>query len=328
MTSALITGAAGQDGILLSQLLIADGYDVVGLVKPGTDATILHRYAAAVTVIECDLGDVDDFRGALLDVSPDEIYNFGGISSIVESVENPEMTHRVNVGAVETILAAMGEIAAAHECRFVQAASGTIFEGSEIAPQSEQTPRAPRTPYAVAKARTLELIADARSRDGLFASAAILYNHESPLRGSGFVTRRITEAAALIAAGRLDVLELGNIDVCRDWGWAPDYVRGMKLMMGAEHPDDFILATGEINYLRDFLELAFSAAGIDDWTDHVRTRDDLKRTTDPSVLRGDSSKARRVLGWERTKSFPQIAEAMVAYDRLLLEDPQALWHEA
>ncbi len=327
MTSAIITGAAGQDGILLSQLLIAEDVDVVGLVKPGTDASVLLRYAPAVTVVECDLGDATVFRDALLDTHPDQIYNFGGVSSIMESVNNPEMTHLVNVGAVETILAVMREIGPGRECRFVQAASGTVFEGSEISPQNETTPRAPRTPYAIAKARTLELIAEARSRDGLFASAAILYNHESPLRGSGFVTRRITEAAAQIAAGRLDVLELGNIDVCRDWGWAPDYVRGMKLMMDAERPDDFVLATGEVNWLRDFLELAFTAAGVADWNDHVRTREDLRRTTDPSVLRGDSSKAVRDLGWQRTKSFPQIAEAMVAYDQLLLQNPRALWHE-
>jgi GDPmannose 4,6-dehydratase len=327
MTSALITGAAGQDGILLSQMLLADGYRVRGLVKPGMDSSVLHRYAARVEVVSCDLGDPDALRAVIAADVPDEIYNLGGISSIMESVNNPQMTHQVNVGAVETILGAMAELAPLRGCRFVQASSGTIFEGSEVPFQNESTPRVPHTPYALAKAEAMERITAAREDQGLFASAAILYNHESPLRGSGFVTRRITEGAAQIAAGLTDVLELGNIDVCRDWGWAPDYVRGMRLMMAADQPGDYVLATGEINWLKDFLRLAFEAAGIADWQDHVHTRDDLRRTTDPTVLRGDSAKAQRELGWSRTRTFPDIAEAMVAYDMQLLKEPAALWHE-
>ena len=326
MKSALITGAAGQDGILLSQLLVADGYRVIGLVKPGTPADELHRYAGSVEVVDCDLGDPVDLRSVVLDVAPDEIFNLGGISSIMESVNNPEMTHRVNVGAVDTILSAMAERGPG-TCRFVQASSGTIFEGSDVPLQDERTPRSPHTPYAVAKAAAMDLITAAREERGLFASAAILYNHESPLRGAGFVTRRITEGAARIAAGLDDVLELGNIDVCRDWGWAPDYVRGMRLMMAAERPDDYILATGQVNWLKDFLAIAFTAAGIEDWQQHVHTREDLRRTTDPTILRGDSTRAYEELGWRHTRTFPEIAEAMVAYDMLLLADPEALWHE-
>lgn len=328
MTRALITGAAGQDGVLLSQQLLADGYDVVGLIKPGTSAEPLERYAPEATVIECELGEVDEVTSTVVDVAPDEVYNLGGVSSIMESVNHPELTHRVNVGAVEAILTAMDILAPRVECRLVQAASGTIFEGTEVSPQDELTPRSPHTPYAQAKAETMDLIAHAREERGRFATAAILYNHESPLRGNGFVTRRITEGAARIAAGLADVLELGNLDVCRDWGWAPDYVRGMRLMLAAPTPQDYVLATGEVNLLTDFLRLAFTAAGIDDWTQHVRTRDDLRRTTDPSVLRGDSSKAYRELGWQHTRTFAQIAEEMVRYDLRLLEDPQALWHES
>jgi GDPmannose 4,6-dehydratase len=326
MKSALITGAAGQDGILLSQMLVADGYRVVGMIKPGMSGAGLHAYAPPVDVIDCDLADSDGLRDLIARTHPDEIYNLGGVSSIVESVNHPEMTHRVNVGAVEVILDAMTSLAPS--CRFVQAASGTIFEGSEIEPQTETTPRSPRTPYAMAKAETLDLIADARARHGLHASAAILYNHESPLRGSGFVTRRITEGAARIAAGLQETLELGNIDVCRDWGWAPDYVRGMRAMMAADEPDDYILATGTTHWLREFLELAFVAVGIDDWHDRVVTREDLRRTTDPVVLRGDSTKAHTRLGWQHTRTFAQIAQEMVAYDIRLVVDPQALWHES
>ena len=322
---ALITGAAGQDGIVLSQLLLADGYRVTGLVKPGTPTATLLRYAPAITIVEGDLGDFEEVRCTVVDLEPDEIYNLGGISSIMESVNFPEMTHQVNVGAVEAILLAMTQMKSKSP-RFVQAASGTIFEGTEISPQNEFSPRSPKTPYAIAKAESLQLI-DAARGGGLFATAAILYNHESPLRGSGFVTRRITEAAARIAAGQQEYLELGNVDVSRDWGWAPDYVRGMRLIMGAESPHDYVLATGESHELTEFIELAFQAAGITDWQSVVRAKDELRRATDPTLLRGDSTRAYTELGWQHTKNFAQIAEAMVSYDVKLLNDPAALWHE-
>lgn len=325
MTTALITGAAGQDGILLSQALLAEGYRVVGLIKPGTSGAVLHAYAPKVEVVDCDLADLTALTDLVTHVAPDEIYNLGGVSSIVESVNHPEMTHRVNVEAVAALLDAIAALPL--PCAFVQAASGTVFEASEIEPQDESTPRAPRTPYACAKAETLDLVAAARTERGLRASAAILYNHESPLRGSGFVTRRITEGAARIAAGLQETLELGNIEVCRDWGWAPDYVRAMRAMALADEPDDYILATGEAHWLREFLEIAFRAVGIADWTERVVTRDDLRRTTDPAVLRGDSRRAYERLGWRHTRTFAQIAEEMVAFDMRLVRDPQALWHE-
>jgi GDPmannose 4,6-dehydratase len=326
MPTALITGAAGQDGILLSQMLVAEGYSVVGLIKPGTGGSQLHSYASAVRILDCDLADSEQLGAVLASVQPDEIYNLGGVSSIVESVNHPEMTQRVNVGAVETILTTMATDL--RGARFVQAASGTIFEGSDSAPQDESTPRSPRTPYARAKAETMELIAAAREQHGVHASAAILFNHESPLRGSGFVTRRITEAAARIAAGLQSELELGNLDVCRDWGWAPDYVRGMRMMMAADEPADYALATGQTHWLKDFLRIAFERAGLPDWESYVVTRDDLRRSTDPTVLCGNSEKAYRALGWQHTKTFSEIAEAMVDYDARLIRDPQALWHES
>lgn len=323
---ALITGAAGQDGILLARMLERDGVEVVGLVRDPADAADLLRYAPRTTVVGCDLGDGPALRRLVVELAPDRIFNLGGISSIMESVREPELTHRVNVGAVEAILAAMRELGPASGTRFVQAASGTVFEGAETSPQDERTPRSPRTPYALAKARTLELVDEAREQ-GLFATAAILYNHESPLRGPGFVTRRITQGAAAIAAGRQELLELGNIDVSRDWGWAPDYVRGMRLMAEAPAPHDYVLATGVSHELTDFIDLAFRAAGIDDWRAVVRTSDELRRQTDPTLLRGDSSRAYAELGWEHTVGFAGIAEAMVRYDERLLADPTALWFE-
>jgi GDPmannose 4,6-dehydratase len=322
---ALITGAAGQDGILLSQQLLAEGARVTGLVKPGADGVVLSRYAPDVRIVECDLADNRALAHVIAEASADEIYNLGGVSSIVESIENPELTRRVNVGAVETILQTMR--GSSKPVKFVQAASGTIFEGTDVSPQDESTPRSPKTPYAQAKARSLELI-DAARGEGLFATAAILYNHESPLRGEGFVTRRITQGAARIAAGLQEHLELGNIDVSRDWGWAPDYVRGMRAMLRADTPHDYVLATGTSHQLTEFIELAFRAAGIDDWQAVVRTNEGLRRQTDPVLLRGDSSRAYAELGWQHTRTFAQIAEAMVAYDRLLIDDPNALWRES
>lgn len=325
MPTALITGAAGQDGILLAGMLAADGYRVVGLIKPGTSGAVLRAYAPSVEVVDVDLADSAGLAGLIAGVAPDEIYNLGGVSSITESVEQPELTRLVNVGAIETILAAMRTLPG--PCALVQAASGAVFEGTDVEPQSESTPMAPRTPYAVAKAETIALIRSARG-EGLHASSAILYNHESPLRGSGFVTRRITEAAARISAGRQDTLELGNIEVLRDWGWAPDYVRGMRLMMAADEPDDYVLATGVAHHLAEFLAIAFAAAGLDDWREYVVTRDDLRRVTDPTLLRGDSTRAVEALGWQHTRTFPEVAEAMVAFDCRLIDEPTALWREA
>lgn len=322
---ALITGAAGQDGILLSQDLLASGAEVVGLVKPGTDTSFLLRYAPAVQVIDCDLSDSVSLRRALDDASADEIYNLGGISSIVESFNDPVGTHAVNVGAVRTILEALAENPG--HGRLVQASSGTIFEKTDVAPQNEATPRAPHSPYAKAKAEAMDLIAQYRSDHGVHASAAILYNHESPLRGSGFVTRRITEGVARIAAGQQQGLELGNLDVSRDWGWAPDYVRGMQLMMRTAEPRDYILATGLTHQLSEFLQLAFAAVGIDNWAEHVTVREDLKRDSDPVALKGNSSAAYRDLSWQHTKSFAEMVQAMVDFDRELLVNPEALWQE-
>ena len=328
---ALITGVAGQDGTLLSQMLLADGHEVVGLVKPDHDYTTYSKYAPTAEVLECDLGDPNALEQLVIDVAPDEIYNFGGISSLVEASANPELTHIINVVAVEAILAGMKTLASRARgttatVRFVQAASGTVFEGTEISPQDERTPRCPVTPYAIAKAQTLELIDIARAQ-GLFATAAILYNHESPLRGESFVTRRITHGVAKIAAGQQEFLELGNLDVSRDWGWAPDYVRGMRAMLAAKAPHDYVLATGQSHELKDFITQAFKAAGIHDWQSVVRTNDDFRRQTDPTLLRGNSTRAYKELGWQHTKSFEGIVEAMVAYDQLLLTDPEALWRE-
>ena len=319
---ALITGACGQDGILLAHRLVSAGDEVSGLVKPGTDDATLRRYAPGIRIVECDLADVEGLARVVRDLGPDEIYNLAGVSSIVDSWTDPELTQRVNVDAVAALLAAAESLPA--PARFLEASSGAIFEGVSVSPQDESTTPAPISPYAKSKAAAMVLVRGARER-GLHAVSAILYNHESPLRGVNFVTRRISQQVALIGAGKAQSVELGSLDVSRDWGWAPDYVDGMLRMMRAAESDDFVLATGQVHQLEQFLASAFAAIGIDDWRPFVVSRPDLRRTVDPSVLCGNARSAYSRLGWSHTKEFGEIAGAMVAYDRELLADPLALW---
>jgi GDPmannose 4,6-dehydratase len=326
---ALVTGVAGQDGTILSKSLLAEGYQVVGLIKPGTSADMLLRYAPEVNIREVELSDQDQLEKTIVDVDPHEIFNFGGISSIVESVNNPELTHSVNVGSVQAILRGMKAMKEkGSNPKIVSAASGTIFEGVDKAPQTEETTPEPKSPYAQSKAEVINMLKAARLEDQLFASAAILYNHESPLRGEGFVTRKISMAVARISQGQQDILELGDIEVARDWGWAPDYVRCMRLMLGTATPSDFILATGISHRLSFFVQRAFSAVGINNWQDHVVSTSDNLRKVDTNLLVGDSRKAYIELGWRHTVDFDRIAAAMVKYDLELLKDPTALWRES
>ena len=325
---ALITGVAGQDGTILSQFLVGEGYQVTGLIKPGTGADTLLRYAPEVKILEVELSDQDHVEKTVVDTNPDEIYNFGGISSIVESVNNPELTHEVNVGSVQAILRSMATLQEnSNSPKLVAAASGTIFEGVDKAPQTEESIPEPKSPYAQSKAEVIRLLKSARDEQGLFATAAILYNHESPLRGEGFVTRKITMAVAKISQGQQDILELGDIEVARDWGWAPDYVRCMRLMLGTPTPSNFILATGISHRLSFFVQRAFEAVGITNWQDYVVSTSDNLRKVDTNLLVGDSRKAYIELGWRHTVDFDRIAAKMVQYDLELLRDPNALWHD-
>lgn len=323
----LVTGVAGQDGTILSGKLTREGHDVVGLVKPGTDVSLLRRYVPDALIVECDLADDRALRATVVDVAPDQIFNLAGISSIIESVNNPELTHQVNVVAVQAIVDGMRALATTGTTRprLVAAASGTIFEGVDKAPQTEASEMAPSTPYAKSKAEVIEYLRQVRRDEGIFAVSAILYNHESPLRGPNFVTRKITMAVARIAAGQQETLELGDIDVARDWGWAPDYVEGMRLMLGAPEPRDYLLATGISHRLSFFIGKAFAAAGIADWRDRVVSTSENRRNVDTNLLVGDSRAARVDLGWRHTVDFDEMAATMVRHDMALLEDPDALW---
>ena len=318
---ALITGAAGQDGTILSHLLSRDGVQIVGLVKPGTDASALRRYAPEIEIIEADLSETDELRRIAIDARPDQIFNLGGFTSPAESWEHAQETRHVNVDAVAALLDAQAHLPGS---RLFQASSASIFEGVDRSPQTERMERLPKSPYGQSKAEAMDLVNTARDR-GQFAVCGILYNHESPLRSDNFVTRKISKGVARIAAGLQEVIDLGDIEVARDWGWAPDYVRAMRLMLDADIPHDYVLATGISHRLSFFIAKAFAAVGIHDWQDKVSAHSDRKHGADTNLLVGDSRAAYLELGWRHTIDFDLMAVAMVKHDVALLEDPNALW---
>ena len=323
MPTALITGVAGQDGTILSAMLARDGVDVVGLIKPGSNVTLLRRYVPDVRLVEQDLADLQGLTALVSEVKPDELYNLGGFTAPAESWEHQEEVQRINVDAVEAILNALR--AHSPRTRMFQASSASVFEGVDRIPQDERTEFTPKTPYGESKLAAMQLVDEARERDGLFTTAGILYNHESPIRGDNFVTRRVTKAVARISRGLQDSLELGDIEVARDWGWAPDYVRGMRLMLAAEVPRDYVLASGISHRLSFFIRRAFESVGILNWADYVTSASDRKRSVDTNRLVGDTSAIKRDLGWRPTMDFDDMVRAMVAYDLALLDDPEALW---
>jgi GDPmannose 4,6-dehydratase len=318
---ALVTGAAGQDGTILCTLLEREGADVVALVKPGTDTTDLRRYVPGLTVVESDLADTAGLAAIVEDAQPQEVYNLGGFTAPGESWSHEEEVRVVNVDAVAAIIGAVERVPG---CRMFQASSASIFEGVDRSPQTERMERMPKSPYAVSKRDAMDLVDAARDR-GVHAVAGILYNHESPLRGENFVTRKVTMGVARIKAGLQDVIELGDIETARDWGWAPDYVRAMQLMVRADVPHDYVLATGISHRLSFFIGKAFAAAGIHDWQDRVISTSDNSRPVDTNLLVGDSRSAYLELGWRHTVDFDSMAAIMVGHDMALLEDPMALW---
>ncbi len=320
---ALITGATGQDGVILSRVLAGRGVETVGLVKPGASVDQLVAYAPSVSVVEVDLGDPDSLHSVVREVDPTHLWNFGGFTAPGDSWDRAAEVERINVDAVSAIIAAL--IGQALPARLFQASSATVFEGSDRSPQTESTEFSPKSPYAQSKARAMELVREARSASGLFACSGIFYNHESPLRGENFVTRKVSMAVARINVGLADSLELGDVEVARDWGWAPDYVRATMLMLEADSPKDYVLATGISHRLSFFVQKAFAAAGISNWQDYVVSTAANTRPTDTNLMVGDSRAAYLDLGWRHTVDFDSMAAIMVAHDIALLSDPSAVW---
>ncbi|HEY0167859.1 MAG TPA: GDP-mannose 4,6-dehydratase [Jatrophihabitans sp.] len=318
--TAFVTGITGQDGGYLTERLLAEGVSVHGLVHGHDEqASALTRRCPAAVLHEGDLTDGDRIRALIAELEPDEVYNLGGISSVAFSWEQPVLTGQVSgLGAV-AVLDACWQLQqrTGRPVRVLQASSAEIFGNPEQAPQNELTPLRPGTPYGAAKAYAHQMAAIFRSR-GLAASAVILYNHESPRRPETFVTRKITAAAARIAAGRQDSLSLGSLDVRRDWGWAPDYVEAMVRAVRHSQADDYVIATGESHTVADFVAAAFDAAGVADWQSRVRVDPSFVRPADATEQRGDATKARTVLGWAPTRDFAAVVAAMVEADLSLL----------
>ena len=313
--TALVTGVAGQDGVLLARRLLADGHRVVGTRLPGP-LPQLAPYLEGVELREHDIRDTSAFERLLVAEEPDEIYNLAGFTSVGSSWDHRELVEQVNATAVEQMLDTLiaWRDRTGREPRFFQASSSEVFGPVAANPQREDTAHDPQNPYAESKSRAHALTVRAREQHGLYASVGILYNHESPLRDTRFVTRKITRAAAEIAVGRRDSLTLGNLDVSRDWGAAQDYVAAMQGVLQHHEPGDFIIATGHLHSLKDLLEQAFAAAGVaDPWT-YVQQDESLLRTSDAPGLIGDAGKAQRELGWTAVTSFEDLVAEMVRVD--------------
>lgn len=303
--SALVTGVTGQDGVLLARLLRGHGMRVVGTVPPGSGADDAYLvYLDGVELVEHDVSDTDGFRALLRTHLPHEVYNLASLSSVGHSWDQPDLVAEVNGGAVERMVAALVAQRAedGREIRLFQASS------------SEELGEAADSPYAKAKRRARDAVARARDEHGLYACSGILHNHESPLRGRGFVTRKITRAAAEIALGRRDQVSLGNLEVSRDWGAARDYVEAMRLMLRQDAPADLPLGTGVGHTLHDLLRTAFTAAGIDDPSAHVIQDPALLRPTDARAMVADPEPAAVALGWRATTAFEDVIEEMVDVD--------------
>jgi len=318
MKSALITGVTGQDGTYLAEHLLAQGYNVYGLVHGQNNPRlgVIERIAPGIEFVEGDLLDQSSLIAALETCQPSEVYNLGAISFVGLSFKQAALTGEVTGLGVTRMLDAIRTVNS--QIRFYQASSSEMFGKVRETPQTEATPFHPRSPYGVAKVYGHYITVNYRESYGIFACSGILFNHESPRRGMEFVTRKITNGVAKIKLGRQKQLALGNLDAQRDWGFAGDYVRAMHLMMQQDEADDYVIATGETHSVREFLELAFRHVGLD-WQEHVVSDPRFMRPAEVDVLIGDATKARTRLGWTPTVSFAELVAMMVENDLRMQE---------
>ncbi|MFI6499315.1 GDP-mannose 4,6-dehydratase [Nonomuraea typhae] len=327
---ALITGITGQDGSYLAEHLLAQGYEVWGLARGQANPRVsrMRKLLADVQVVRGDLLDQGSLISAVERVQPDEVYNLGAISFVPMSWEQAELTAEVTGMGVLRMLEAIrvcsgvsrgGGTRSTGQIRFYQASSSEMFGQVTETPQTERTGFHPRSPYGVAKAYGHFLTQNYRESYGMFAVSGILFNHESPRRGAEFVTRKVTLGAARIKLGLAAELRLGNLEARRDWGFAGDYVRAMHLMLQAGTPEDYVIGTGRMKSVRELVEAAFTAAGLD-WERHVVCDQTLHRPAEVDLLCADPKKARVQLGWEPTVSFDDLVAMMVESDLRLLSE--------
>jgi len=324
MRKALITGCTGQDGSYIAEFLLAKGYEVHGLKRRGSSFNTnrvdhifrdLHETDNRFFLHYADLTDGSSLSSLLHNLEPDEIYNLGAQSHVKVSFEIPEYTADVVACGTLRLLEAMR--LTGFKCRFYHASSSEMF-GSAAPPQSEATAFHPRSPYACAKVFGHNITVNYRETYGIHASSGILFNHESPRRGETFVTRKITRAVARIKYGVQQKLFLGNLNAYRDWGYAPDYVRAMWLILQQERPDDYVIGTGEAHSVREFVELAFATADLD-WHKYVEIDPRYFRPTEVDYLCADATKARKVLDWKPTVTITELVRIMVEADMKELE---------
>jgi GDPmannose 4,6-dehydratase len=312
---AFITGITGQDGSYLAEILLEKGYDVYGMIRRSSSfntARIDHIFGD-VELVFGDLTDGSVLNQLMRTIRPDEVYNLGAQSHVRVSFDVPEYTADADAMGTLRLLDAIREEGV--ECRFYQASSSEMFGQAAEIPQRESTPFHPRSPYGVAKVFSYWITRNYREAYGMYAVNGILFNHESPRRGPTFVTRKITRAVGAILRGEQSDLKLGNLDARRDWGFARDYMEGAWMMLQADEPDDFVLATGETHSVEDFLEEAFTYAGLD-WREYVKIDPRYFRPSEVDVLIGDYSKAREELGWEPVVRFQELVRMMVDADRV------------
>lgn len=314
---ALITGVTGQDGAYLAELLLNKGYEVYGMVRrSASPEAVLERLrwigvADRVQIVLGDLLDQGSLTRVVREVRPDEIYNLAAQSFVGASWDQPHLTGSVTGLGVANILEVLRY--EAPEARFYQASSSEMYGRVQEPIQSETTPFYPRSPYAVAKMYGHWLTVNYRESYGLHASCGILFNHESPLRGLEFVTRKVTDAVAQIKLGKATKVELGNLDAKRDWGHARDYVDAMWRILQQDTPDDYVIATGRTVTVREMCDMAFKAAGLN-YEDHVVVSEKFFRPAEVDILLGDPTKAKNTFGWEPTTTLEQMMTEMVEAD--------------
>ncbi len=316
MKKALITGINGMDGSHLADLLLEKGYQVFGLERRSSSKNRVNtgHLEGKITFLTGDLTDQNSLVRALKQSDPDEVYNLASQSFVGESWNTPEQTSDVTGLGVLRMLEAIREYDVDNTIKFYQASSSEMFGRMVENPASETTPFYPRSPYGVAKLYGHWITKNYRESYGMYACSGILFNHESERRGIEFVTRKISDGVARIGHGLETHITLGNLDSYRDWGYAPDYVEVMWRMLQQDKPDDFVIATGETHSIREFLTIAFERIGVADWLDYVKQDPKYMRPAEIDVLRGDSSKAKRDLGWQPTITFEQLVHRMVDSD--------------
>ncbi len=321
MPKALITGITGQDGSYLADFLLDKGYEVIGVVRRSSTINFdrLRHIQDRLAIVQGDLLDQVSLIHLLQEHQPDEVYNLAAQSFVPTSFNQPVLTGEVTALGVTRMLDAIRTVD--RRIRFYQASSSEMFGKVAEVPQTEKTPFHPRSPYGVAKVYGHWITINYRESYGLFACSGILFNHESPRRGLEFLPRKVSYGVARIKAGLQDKLVLGNLEARRDWGYAPDYVRGMWMMLQHDHPDDYVLATGETHTVREFVQIAFSHVGLD-WNDHVVIDPKYYRPAEVDLLVGNPAKARAILGWQHSVSFERLVQIMVDADLAMLQEAE------